>query len=236
MEKIYVGKLTMADTVSNATVTEKTELRFENGERHFDEPFKLRQEYYVVEKSELDAYMARKEDLEKMNCTAVWDAYDRLKAKVNELEAENVNLRDINKSLGEEHSKLVERNTKLKCKVDKFYGMTSVGEELRAANEKLASEVDGLNKRISHIKVILEHDENRMAALITENNKLRGTKNELDGTVAWLKQELAKYTGEHTVEFLYEKHEDGKHIIGWTEVSGEEYELTFVTPERKIHE
>jgi len=65
MEKIYVGKLTMAQRVSNVEVTEKTELRFENGERHFDDPFKLRQEYYVVEKSDLDAYMARKEDLEK---------------------------------------------------------------------------------------------------------------------------------------------------------------------------
>lgn len=197
MEKIYVGKLTMAHRVSNAAVTEKTELRFENGERHFDDPFKLRQEYYVVEKSDLDTYMARKESLEKTKGTPEWYLSNRIK----QLEAENTNLRDINKSLGER-----------------------------------AAEVADLNKRISHIKVILEHDENRMAALITENNKLRGTKNELDGTVAWLKQELAKYTGEHTVEFLYEKHEDGKHIIGWTEVSGEEYELTFVTPERKIHE
>ena len=178
MEKIYVGKLTMAHRVSNVEVTEKTELRFENGERHFDEPFKLRQEYYVVEKSDLDAYEAC---IEQLKLTSVWNENQRLAAKVKALEAENAYLTRINEDFFKERSKLVEenealveRNTKLKCKVDKFYGMTSAGEELRAANEKLASEVDDLNKRISHIKVILEHDENRMAALITENNKLRG--------------------------------------------------------------
>lgn len=36
MNKIYVGQLTMAHRVSNADVTEKTELRFENGERRFE--------------------------------------------------------------------------------------------------------------------------------------------------------------------------------------------------------
>lgn len=187
---------------------------------------------YLVKKSDLDAYMARKESLEKTKVTPDWYLSNRLK----QLEAENTNLKDINKSLGEENSKLTEKNEDLKDTVGRFYGMTSAGEELRAANDKLAAEVDELNKRISHLKVILEHDENKMAALITENNKLRGTCNELNATVTKLRQDLARFYGEHTVEFLYEKHEDGKHVIGWTEVSGEEYELTFLTPERKIHE
>ena len=58
----------------------------------------------------------------------------------------------------------------------------------------------------------------------------------LQGKLAQAEHDLAKFHGEHTVEFLYEKHEDGKHIIGWTEVSGEKHELTFLTPESKIHE
>lgn len=199
MEKIYVGKLTMTDTVSNADVAVKTELRFENGERHFDEPFKLLQEYYVVEKSELDAYMARKESLELMNVTPIWDAYNRLKAKVNELESENGYLTRINEDFFKERSKLVEenealkeRNTKLKCMVDKFYGMTSAGEELRAANEKLKAEVADLNERINHLEVVLDFLDNKHAGLIIENNKLRGTNNELNAVIVQLRDNAQK--------------------------------------------
>ena len=187
MEKIYVGKLTMAHRVSNVEVTEKTELRFENGERRCDEPFKLRQEYYVVEKSELDAYMDRKEDLEKMNCTPVWDENKRLRDSIKQLEAENANL------LGESNSKLTEENEALKDAIGKYnYGVCSAECELKAANEKLAADIYGLNRRISHLKVILEHDENRMAALITENNKLRGTNNELNAVIVQLRDNAQK--------------------------------------------
>lgn len=245
INKAYVGTVERwSTTYLSGESGESTNITFKDGTlRDNPWPFEPHETCYLVKKDDLDAYMAHKESLEQMNCTAVWDAYDRLKAKVNELEAENAYLARINEDFFKERSKLVEenealveRNTKLKCKVDKFYGMTSAEEELRAANEKLAAEVDGLNKRISHIKVILEHDEIKMAILITENNKLRGTCNELNAAVAKLRQDLAKFYGEHTVEFLYEKHEDDKHVIGWTEVSGEEYELTFLTPERKIHE
>lgn len=199
MEKIYVGKLTMAHRVSNVEVTEKTELRFENGERHFDDPFKLRQEYYVVKKSDLDAYMARKEDLEKMNCTPVYGENQRLRAKVKALEAENTYLTRINEDFFKERSKLVEenealveRNTKLKCIVDKFYGMTSAGEELRAANEKLKAEVADLNERINHLEVVLDFLDNKHAGLIIENNKLRGTNNELNAVIVQLRDNAQK--------------------------------------------
>lgn len=156
---------------------------------------------YLVKKDELEAYVTRKEDLEKMNCTPIWDENKRLRDRIKQLEAENANLRDINKSLGE-----------------------------------LAAEVEELKERIDHLKIIQRLLAKENTSLLTENNKLRGTYNELNATVAKLRQELDKFHGEHTVEFLYEKHEVGKHIIGWTEVSGEEYELTFLTPERKIHE
>lgn len=188
MNKYYVGQLSRAVTHFNLTdKPAKVELVFNNGDFSEEMPFKLDHEYYVIEKSELDAYMAR----------PVFAENQRLKAKIHELEAANVGLRDINKSLGEENSKLaeeneavVERNTKLKLRLDKFYGMTSVGEELRAENEKLKAENGELNKRISHLKVILEHDENRMAALITKNNKLRGTNNELNAVIVQLRQKL----------------------------------------------
>ena len=222
MEKIYVGKLTMADRVSNVEVTEKTELRFENGERHFDEPFKLRQEYYVVEKSELDAYMARKEDLEKMNCTPVWDENKRLRDSIKQLEAENADL------LGESNSKLTEENEALKDAIGKYYyGVRSAECELKAANEKLAVEIDGLNRRISHLKVILEHDENRMAALITENNKLRGTYNELNATVAKLRQDLAKYSGVQEVIDICTTCDQDCFVLWWTGRNGDEHKLEF---------
>ena len=227
MEGIYVGKLTMAHRVSNVEVTEKTELRFENGEVYFDDPFKLRQEYYVVEKSELDAYMARKEELEKMNCTPVYGENQRLRDKVKALEAENAYLARINEDFFKERSKLVEenealkdRNTKLKCMVDKFYGMTPAGEELRAEN-------DELNKRISHLKVILEHDKNRMAALITENNKLRGTCNELNATVAKLRQDLAKYEGVQEVIDICTTCDPDCFVLWWTGRNGDEHKLEF---------
>lgn len=234
MEKVDIGYLRVVATkrgvLKDCVITDLsfTSLDVPAGLYNIDN-----EQCYLVKKADLDAYMASEESLEKTKGTPDWYLSNRIK----QLEAENANLRDINKSLGEEHSKLVEENEALKDAIGKYYyGVCSAKCALRATNEKLAAEVDDLNKRISHLKVILEHDENRMAALITENNKLRGTYNELNSTVTWLRQELAKYTEEHTVEFLYEKHEDGKHFIGWTEVSGEEYELTFLTPERKIHE
>lgn len=237
IRKIDVGTLLANDSRSEFedSIRKRSYMVFENG-GHFDDSsrtYELNGEHcYIVSKDDLDAYIARKESLEKTKGIPDWYLSNRIK----QLEAKNANLRDINKSLGEANSKLTEKNEALKDTVGRFYGMTSAGEELRAANEKLTAELDNLNKRISQLKVILEHYENRMAALMIENNKLQGTKNELDATVAKLRQDLSKFYGEHTVEFLYEKNEDGKHFIGWTEVSGEEYELTFLTPERKIHE
>lgn len=138
---------------------------------------------YLVKKADLDAFEARVEQL--------------LTTKVKALEAENAYLTRINgdffkerSKLVEENEALVERNTKLKLRLDKFYGVTSVGEELRAANEKLAAEVADLNKRISHLNVILEYDENRQAALITKNNKLREINNELNAVIVQLRQKL----------------------------------------------
>lgn len=199
MNKAYVGTV---DKWSTAHLTntpgEIASITFKDGNlRDNPWPFEPHAECYLVKKSDLDAYMARKKNLEKTKGTPEWYLNNRIK----QLEAENVNLRDINKSLCER-----------------------------------AAEVEELKERIDHLKIIQRLLAKENTSLLTENNKLRGTKNELDATVTWLKQELAKYTGEHTVEFLYEKHEDGKHIIGWTEVSGEEHELTFLTPERKIHE
>ena len=227
MEKIYVGKLTMADRVSNVEVTEKTELRFENGERHFDEPFKLCQEYYVVEKSELDAYMARKEDLEQMNCTPVWDAYNRLKAKVNELESENGNLRDINNALEAENTKLTEKQRDLKVQVNKVYGMCSAGNELKAANGELKAEVDDLKERIDHLKIIQRLLAKENTSLLTENNKLRGTCNELNATVAKLRQDLAKYSGVQEVVDICTTCDQDCFVLWWTGRNGDEHKLEF---------
>jgi len=146
---------------------------------------------YLVKKSDLDAYMARKEDLEQMNCTPVYGENQRLTAKVKELKAENDDLKEKIKELG----------------VIKSF--------LEVGNEKWIVYNTELKSRNRNLEL--------------ENAKLRGELSRAD-------DELVKFYGEHTVEFLYEKHEDGKHVIGWTEVSGEEYELTFLTPERKIHE
>lgn len=154
---------------------------------------------YLVKKSDLDTYMARKEDLEKMNCTPVYGENQRLTAKVKALEAENAYLTRINEDFFKERSKLVEenealkeRNTKLKCMVDKFYGMTSAGEELRAANEKLKAEVADLNERINHLEVVLDFLDNKHAGLIIENNKLRGTNNELNAVIVQLRDNAQK--------------------------------------------
>lgn len=138
MDKFYVGQLSRAVTHFNHTdKPAKVELVFNNGDFGEEMPFKLDHEYYVIEKSELDAYMAR----------PVFAENQRLKAKINALEAKITNLTEINKALGEENSKLaeenkalVERNAKLKTRLNKFYGMTPVGEELRAANETLKAE------------------------------------------------------------------------------------------------
>ena len=184
MNKYYVGQLSMAYVNFNHTVTPATvELKFKNGDLSEEMPFKLNHEYYVVEKAELDALEARKEKLETTKGTPEWYLSNRLK----QLAAENAELRANNKSLGEENSKLVEKNKALKDTVGRFFSMTSVGEELRAANEKLAAKVADLNERINHLEVILEHDENRMAVLITENNKLRGTNNELNAVIVQLR-------------------------------------------------
>ena len=201
---------------------------------------------YIVSKDDLDTYMARKESLEKTKGTPEWYLSNRLK----QLEAENTNLRDINKSLGEEHSKLVEENETLKDAIGKYYNSWLCGDrvcsancELKAANEKLAAEVDELKEKIKELGVIKSFLEVGNEKWIARNTELKSRNRYLElenaklrGELSRADDELAKFYGEHTVEFLYEKHEDGKHFIGWTEVSGEEYELTFLTPERKIHE
>ena len=202
IRKIDVGTLLANDShfEFEDSIRKRSYMRFENG-GNFDDgsrTYELNGEHcYIVSKDDLDAYMARKESLEKTKGTPDWYLSNRIK----QLEAENTNLRDINKSLGER-----------------------------------AAEVEELKERIDHLKIIQRLLAKENTSLLTENNKLRGTCNELNATVTKLRQDLAKFHGEHTVEFLYEKHEDGKHVIGWTEVSGEEYELTFLTPERKIHE
>jgi len=223
IRKIDVGTLLANDSNSEFedSIRKRSYMVFENG-GHVDDSsriYELNGEHcYIISKADLDAYIARKEDLEKTKGTPDWYLSNRIK----QLEAENTNLRDINKSLGEENSKLTEKNEALKDTVGRFYGMTSAGEELRAANEKLAAEVEELKERIDHLKIIQRLLAKENTSLLTENNKLHGTKNELNATVTWLKQELAKFHGEH--------------VIGWTEVSGAEHELTFLTPERTIHE
>jgi len=239
MEKVDMGYLRVVATkrgvLKDCVVTDLsfTSLDVPAGLHNIDN-----EQCYLVKKADLDAYEARKESLEQMNCTPVWDENQRLTAKVKALEAENAYLTRINEDFFKERSKLVEenealveRNTKLKCDVrdmvDKFYGMTSAGRELRAANEKLAAEVDGLNKRISHLKVILEHDENRMASLITENNKLRGTYNELNSTVAKLRQDLAKYSGVQEVIDIRTTCDQDCFVLWWTGRNGDKHKLEF---------
>ena len=253
MEKIYVGKLTMAHRVSNTAVTEKTELRFENGELHFDDPFKLRQEYYVVEKSEVDAYMARKEDLEKINHTPVYGENQRLRAKVEALRFDNVDLSkrtahyktvidrfqaknnelmEINRALGEENSKLTEKNEALKDTVGRFYGMTSAEEELLAANEKLAAENSDLKEKIKELGVIKSFLEVgnekwirqntelkwRNKALELENAKLRGELSRAD-------DELAKYCGVQEVVDIQTTRNNESYVVWWAGRNGDEHKL-----------
>ena len=149
MEKIYVGKLMMAHRVSNIEVTEKTELRFENGEVHFDDPFKLRQEYYVVEKSELDAYMARKESLEKTKGTPEWYLSNRLK----QLEAENANLKEKIKELGVIKSFLEVGNEKwIVCNTE----LRSRNRNLELENAKLRGELSRADDELAKYSGVQE--------------------------------------------------------------------------------
>lgn len=83
-------------------------------------------------------------------------------------------------------------------------------------NKKDKEEIEKLTAEVADLRNIQCFLDSRNTSLTIENAELR--------------QELAWYTAEHTVEFLYEKHENNKHIIGWTEVSGGKYELTFRTP------
>lgn len=249
MNKAYVGTVEKWSTAHlTNTPGEITSMTFKDGTlRDNPWPFEPHEKCYLVKKKDLDAYEARIKQLKR---TLVWGENQLLTTKVKALEAENAYLTRINEDFFKERSKLVEenealveRNTKLKCKVDKFYGMTSVEEELRAANEKLAAEVDDLKEKIKELGVIKSFLEVGNEKLIVYNTELKSRNKNLElenaklrGELSRANDELAKFYGEHTVEFLYEKHEDGKHFIGWTEVSGEDYELTFLTPERKIHE
>ena len=234
MNKAYVGTVEKWSTAHlTNTPGEITSITFKDGTlRDNPWPFEPHAECYLVKKDDLDAYMARKESLEKTKGTPEWYLSNRIK----QLEAENANLRDINKSLGEENSKLAEKQEELNEMINKFYGMCSAESELKAANEKLAAEVDELNKRISHLKVILEHDENRMAALITENNKLRGTYNELNSTVTYLRQKLAKYEGVQEVIDIRTTNDQDSYVLWWTGRNGDEHKLELVLVQNPMDE
>lgn len=228
MNKYYVGQLSRAYVDFNHTdKPAKVELKFKNGDFSEEMPFKLDHEYYVVEKAELNAYMARKESLELMTGTPIWDAYNRLKVKVNELESENGNLRDFNKALGEENSKLMMKLAALKVKVNKVYGMCSAGNELKAANGELKAEVDDLKERIDHLKIIQRLLAKENTSLLTENNKLSGTCNELNATVAKLRQDLAKYEGVQEVIDIHTTCDQDCFVLWWTGYNGDEHKLEF---------
>lgn len=213
MNKYYVGQLSRAVTHFNHTdKPADVGLSFKNGSFSEKMPFTLYHEYYVVEKAELDEYMARKEQLEQMNCTPVWDAYNRLKAKVAALEAENGNLRDINKALGEENSKLTEKNEALKDKIERFYGMTSAEEELRAANEKLKKENGELKESVEQLNIIRKYLE-----LINSNLEADNLKRNI---------ELAKYRGVQEVIDIHATCDNyDSYVIMWTDREGQERKI-----------
>jgi len=234
MEKMnkayYVGTIERWSTAHlTDTPGEMTNIIFKNGTlRDNPWPFAPHEECYLVKKSDLDAYGARKEDLEKTKGTPDWYLSNRIK----QLEAENANLRDINKSLGEEHSKLVEENEVLKDAIGKYYNSWLCGDrvcsancELKAANEKLAAEVKELKERIDHLKIIQRLLAKENMSLRTENNNLQGTKNELDATVAKLRQDLTKYSGVQEIVDIRTTNDPDSYVLWWTGRNGDKHKL-----------
>lgn len=181
-----------------------------NGLHNFDN-----ERCYIVKKAELDVYMARKESLEHMNCTPVWDAYNQLKVKFNELESENADLRSKVKVLEDQKKRLSDmavywnnRFTSVMTDFGKVLGSNGVEfsvkdidsdgnwnitidipelKEMKSENEKLKAKADDLFKERGVLQAKLVKYRNELDNLDADIDALRNKNRDLEKELKDLK-------------------------------------------------